>query len=173
MKERIQRQSNYFVLTCTFHSLGARILRESIHHLGFDQNFTIYDEEDVQKRIQELNLEDSIELTGVLPKSVWHEKSKDFDILINTTNFDNTPNSIIEGMALGLTIVSTNVGGMMYLVNDGEEGILVEKQNPGKMADAIIKIIKENNQELSVKARKKAESFGWNEVKHKWFNVLK
>ncbi len=53
MKSRIQKQSNYFVLTCTFHSLGARILRESISYLGFHQDFTIYDEEDVLKLLKE------------------------------------------------------------------------------------------------------------------------
>lgn len=34
---------------CTFHSLGVRILRESIQHLGYSQNFLIYDEEDSNK----------------------------------------------------------------------------------------------------------------------------
>lgn len=42
MKDRI----NSNVLTCTFHSLGARILRESIDVLGYEKNFLIYDEED-------------------------------------------------------------------------------------------------------------------------------
>ncbi len=37
---------------CTFHSLGVRILRESIHHLGFENNFTIYDEEDSNKLLR-------------------------------------------------------------------------------------------------------------------------
>lgn len=37
---------------CTFHSLGVRILRESIHHLGYAQNFLIYDEEDSNKLLK-------------------------------------------------------------------------------------------------------------------------
>lgn len=37
---------------CTFHSLGARILRESIHHLGYLHNFIIYDEEDSNKLLR-------------------------------------------------------------------------------------------------------------------------
>lgn len=39
-------------LLCTFHSLGARILRESIHVLGYGRDFTIYDEDDAEKVIQ-------------------------------------------------------------------------------------------------------------------------
>src|SRR5690242_2893086 len=39
-------------LLCTFHSLGARILRESIQALGYGRDFTIYDEDDAEKVIQ-------------------------------------------------------------------------------------------------------------------------
>ncbi len=46
MRNRIKGLSDTFILTSTFHSLGARILRESIHHLGYKSDFTIYDEKD-------------------------------------------------------------------------------------------------------------------------------
>jgi DNA helicase II / ATP-dependent DNA helicase PcrA len=39
-------------IICTFHSLGVRILRESIHYLGYQPNFTIYDEEDSNKLLK-------------------------------------------------------------------------------------------------------------------------
>ena len=40
------------VFVCTFHSLGARILRETIHVLGYRRDFTIYDDQDVEKIIK-------------------------------------------------------------------------------------------------------------------------
>jgi DNA helicase-2/ATP-dependent DNA helicase PcrA len=52
MKQRIRSIAPYDVLICTFHSLGARILRESIHTLGFRRDFTIYDEEDSNKLLK-------------------------------------------------------------------------------------------------------------------------
>lgn len=53
MRERIQMVvGKNAVLLCTFHSLGARILRESIHALGYSRDFTIYDEDDADKCIQ-------------------------------------------------------------------------------------------------------------------------
>lgn len=39
-------------LLCTFHSLGARILRESIQALGYARDFIIYDEDDADKLLQ-------------------------------------------------------------------------------------------------------------------------
>lgn len=54
MLERIQRmtQMNERPLLCTFHSLGARILRESAEFLGYQNNFVIYDEEDSIKLLK-------------------------------------------------------------------------------------------------------------------------
>ncbi len=58
MQERIHhltRKDAFFghPTICTFHSLGARILRESIGHLGYRTNFVIYDEEDSNKLLKE------------------------------------------------------------------------------------------------------------------------
>lgn len=127
---------------------------------------------EVKALVTSLKLEDYVEFTGVLTKKEWHKKSEDYDIFINTTNVDNTPVSIIEAMALGLPIVSTEVGGLPYLISNNTDGILVSKENPNQMANAILKLIKENNQNLAVNARDKAISFGWNVVKTKWFDIL-
>src|SRR5580700_8760694 len=52
MRTRIRTLKNAQVLACTFHSLGARILRESIGELGYRNDFTIYDEEDSEKLLK-------------------------------------------------------------------------------------------------------------------------
>ncbi|MBU6383463.1 MAG: UvrD-helicase domain-containing protein [Verrucomicrobia bacterium] len=52
MRTRIRTQKNAQVLACTFHSLGARILRESIGVLGYSHDFAIYDEEDSEKLLK-------------------------------------------------------------------------------------------------------------------------
>lgn len=52
MRSRVLSLTRSDVLICTFHSLGSRMLRESIHHLGYRSNFTIYDDEDTDKLIK-------------------------------------------------------------------------------------------------------------------------
>lgn len=54
MRERIHSLLSRFdyPTICTFHSLGVKILRESIQHLGYAPNFTIYDEEDSNKLLK-------------------------------------------------------------------------------------------------------------------------
>jgi DNA helicase II / ATP-dependent DNA helicase PcrA len=53
MRQRIFQLTQETILSCTFHSLCARILRESITHLGYRKDFTIYDDEDSDKVIKE------------------------------------------------------------------------------------------------------------------------
>ncbi|MDF1516821.1 MAG: glycosyltransferase family 4 protein, partial [Lutibacter sp.] len=57
---------------------------------------------------KQLGLANSVTFTGVLPKEQWHQLSENYDIFINTTNIDNMPVSVLETMALGLPVVSTD-----------------------------------------------------------------
>ncbi|MDB6081472.1 MAG: uvrD [Chlamydiia bacterium] len=52
MKERVNRFVGKDIIVSTFHSLGARILREAIHYLGYTPQFAIYDEDDVEKLLK-------------------------------------------------------------------------------------------------------------------------
>ncbi len=52
MKERVHKITNSHVMISTFHSLGVRILRESAPVLNYRTDFTIYDEDDVQKLLK-------------------------------------------------------------------------------------------------------------------------
>jgi len=138
--------------------------------IGPDKDGTL---KDVKHLINTYDLQDSVEITGVLSKSEWHKKSEEFDIFINTTNVDNTPISVIEAMALGLPIVSTNVGGMPYLIDNNKDGILVVKEEPLLMVNEIHKIIEKNNISLTINARTKVENYDWNVVRNQWLNLLK
>mgnify|MGYP000212113468 FL=1 len=137
--------------------------------IGPDKDGTL---KDVKHLINTYDLQDSVEITGVLPKKEWHEKSKDFDIFINTTNVDNTPISVIEAMALGLPVVSTNVGGLPYLISSNVDGVLVDKEQPILMANEIHKIIEENKSSFAKKARSKVENFDWSVVRNQWLKLL-
>lgn len=117
-----------------------------------------------------LSLEDHITITGGVTRdavSRWLDKN---DVFINTTNFDNTPLSLIEAMACGLPIVTTSVGGIPYLLEHGKEALLVPAGNPQAFADAIQNIINDQSlaSRLSLSARKKAESFDWSIILPQW-----
>lgn len=116
----------------------------------------------------------NITFTGKLSKNEWIKMSEEHNVFINTTDFDNMPVSIIEAMALGLPIVSTNVGGMPYLIEHNLDGLLVPPRNVDLMVESLI-IIKNNNsirEKLVANARLKVEQFDWKKVKPLWEYIL-
>ncbi|TDU34427.1 glycosyltransferase involved in cell wall biosynthesis [Gelidibacter sediminis] len=120
-----------------------------------------------------LNVE--VAFTGKLSKTDWIALSKDYNVFINTTNYDNTPISVIEAMALGLPVVSTNVGGMPYLITDGVDGILILPDDKVVMADAICALFENPSHAaaLADNARLKVEQFDWRKVRGLWDEVLR
>ena len=61
----------------------------------------------------------------------------EFDIFLNTTFVDNTPVSVLEAMACGLCVVSTDVGGLSFLLEHEGDALLVPPDNPKAMAAAV------------------------------------
>lgn len=120
--------------------------------------------------VEKLRLSDSFEQTGRLSKKEWIGLSESYSFFINTTNFDNMPVSVVEAMALGLIVVSTNAGGLAYLIEDGVDGILVDKDDDEEMYAKIRDLLMapEKCKLMSRNARRKAEQFDWVDVSEKW-----
>lgn len=131
-------------------------------------------QQEVLELARKLGVQDSLETPGFLTKKEWHERSRDFDIFINTTDHDNTPISVIEAMALGLPVVSTNVGGVPFLVEQNKSGLLVEKNDHKAMSSAIKKLLDDPDlaHQIAGNAREKVEHFDWEVVKNDWFDII-
>ncbi|MGV8813783.1 MAG: glycosyltransferase family 4 protein [Gelidibacter sp.] len=116
----------------------------------------------------------SVTFTGKLTKAAWVELSKDYNVFINTTNFDNMPVSVIEAMALGIPVVSTNVGGMPYLIEHTVDGVLVAPNDKKAMVDAVEGLFGDvlRTEGMVVEARGKVEGFDWEMVRGLWEEVL-
>ena len=108
--------------------------------------------------------------TGGLSKEDWLALSKDYNLFINTTHFDNMPVSVVEAMALGLPVISTNVGGMPFLIHDGDNGILVADGDLDGFVKGIdtLKNNPDKTSQMIKNARSQAELFDWVRVKNLW-----
>jgi glycosyltransferase involved in cell wall biosynthesis len=117
----------------------------------------------------------AVKFTGKLSKSEWVTLSEDYDIFINTTHYDNTPVSVIEAMALGLPVVSTDVGGLSYLLQNKQTAMLVGDSDVAGMANAIREIISDKTlrDQIISNAYNLVREFDWEKVKIKWHEVLK
>jgi len=123
---------------------------------------------------QSLGVIDRIKVIGGVPREEVPQFLEAGEVFINSTNIDNTPLSVIEAMACGLPIVTTNVGGIPWLVEDGVDGLLVPPDDPEVMAEAVERILKAPDLagKLSQNARQIAEGFDWSLVLPKWENLF-
>lgn len=128
----------------------------------------------VEQRINELKLIDKVKLPGRLLKKEWIALAKDYDIFLNTTTIDNMPVSVLEAMALGLPVISTNVGGIPYLIENGVTGLLVPSNDSGAMSKAVHALLNDPGlaRQLSLNARCMVEQLDWEKIKLMWFEVL-
>lgn len=124
-----------------------------------------------KKFAESLNLD--VTFTGKLSKKEWTNLAKDYDIFINTTHFDNTPVSLIEAMALGLPIVSTNVGGISYMLQDNENALLVDDNDSIEMVKAVERLLKNHVLVKKITSNDIVKNMDWQQVKLKWLNLLK
>ncbi len=123
---------------------------------------------------ESLGVADCVRFVGRIPKDdvpAWLDKA---DIFLNTTNVDNTPLSVLEAMASGLCVVSTNVGGLPYLLEHGSDALLVSPNDPDAMADAVKYLVRNPDHafRMSAAAHAKAKAFDWAAVIPKWDRLL-
>ncbi|MCG3146238.1 MAG: D-inositol-3-phosphate glycosyltransferase [Gammaproteobacteria bacterium] len=123
-----------------------------------------------RKTAHAMGVQDRIGFPGAVPKERVPEVLQTGDIFLNTTNVDNTPVSVLEAMACGLCVVTTNVGGLPDLLEDGVDALLVPPDDSQAMANAIRRLLIEPGlaEKLSVNARRKVEGFDWSVILPQW-----
>jgi glycosyltransferase involved in cell wall biosynthesis len=127
----------------------------------------------VKKHAEQLGVK--VDFKGKLTKQEWIKLSDLYNVFINTTNFDNMPVSVIEAMALGLPVVSTNVGGLPFLIEHKKNGFLVATNGADEFVRMILEIADSNEKtnKITKEARNFVEQFDWENVKKHWIKLLK
>jgi glycosyltransferase involved in cell wall biosynthesis len=131
---------------------------------------------DGSERGRLLRLCEQLELRGVtfvgrIPPTTMGGQYDAADIYLNSPNIDNMPISILEAFACGLPVVSTDAGGIPYIVRDGENGLLVPCNDDAALAAAAIRLLEspEFGLKLARKAREESLSlYSWPRVKSEW-----
>jgi glycosyltransferase involved in cell wall biosynthesis len=95
----------------------------------------------LEKLATELGLTDAITFTGRVENANMAKLYYSADVMVNPSLVDNMPISVLEALASGVPVVSTDVGGVPYLVEHEKTALLVPPQNPAAMADAILALL--------------------------------
>src|SRR5262249_39324368 len=104
-------------------------------------------ESELRRQIDELSLQNTVVLAGAKQNTELNPRPPATNgfllsrVIDPDGGMDNLPTVIMEAMATGLPVVSTNVGGIPEMVIENETGFLVQSGDAGAMADAIEKVI--------------------------------
>jgi len=89
--------------------------------------------------VNDLKINDNVKFMG--RRDDIHEILNVADAYVLSSDWEGMPNAVMEAAAVGLPVVSTNVGGVSELVDDQSTGFLVAPGNTGLLADAMIKVM--------------------------------
>jgi glycosyltransferase involved in cell wall biosynthesis len=96
----------------------------------------------LEKQARELRLlPDVVEFVGVIPDTASLYQAS--DLLLLTSDWEGTPNVILEAMASGLPVVATNVGGIPDVVQQGATGYLADPDDDAGLMEALNRLIQE------------------------------
>lgn len=129
---------------------------------------------EVRALAQTLGLNGAVRFSGFLDMAGKMREASAADIFINTNHVDNMPVAIVEACAMGLPVVSTDVGGLPDLLTDGETGLLVPDNDVAAMADGICRLLNEPAlaARLSEQGRELAARSSWELVGPEWESVI-
>src|SRR5262249_41096375 len=91
----------------------------------------------LEAQARELGIADAVLFAGYAAQEETPRWYRSADVFALPSDFDNSPNVVLEAMACGLPIVATDVGGLRDYVEPGRNGLLVPKGSRSELAAAL------------------------------------
>ncbi len=106
--------------------------------------------------IAKLKLNNCVHLAGFQKGETIAQWLNTADIFVLPSLLEGTPNILLEAMACELPVVSTSVGGIGSVIEDGENGLLISPKSGTELADAVISLLRDPvlRKRLGTNARK-------------------
>ena len=166
---RLQEQKNHKLLIDAFEKVSNQIP---------DYKLVIYGDgnkkQELETYIKSKNLLDKVMLAGNTKEVKKH--IYDASLFILSSDYEGMPNALMEAMALGLPVISTDCpcGGPKFLIDNGKNGILVKVKDVEAMSKAILKVLENKNYAdyLSMNASKIAETLNPTKINNEWKKII-
>ena len=121
-------------------------------------------QQQLQARARALGIADNVRLAGYVPQhetAAWYRSANVFAL---SSDFDNSPNVVLEAMASGLPVAATDVGGLREYVTPPHNGLLTPKGDAGAFARALLQYLENPDLAQTVGRRNRHEAmtrFSW------------
>lgn len=128
--------------------------------------------ESLMQMLKEMGLK-NVTFSGRVDNSEIYQYLNKADIMLSAPTVDNMPVSLLEAMNAGLLVISSRVGGVPYMIKNGNNGLLFDSNDSDMLAKLMLWTIE--NQTLSkamiLKAKKDVNHYRWEGIKEQLYTV--
>lgn len=124
---------------------------------------------ELERLAAELNLR-HLTFTGCIEPEGMPGLYDEADIFLNSSDIDNMPVSIIEAFASGLPVVTTDAGGIPFMVADGRTGLITKRGDYEALAACAIRLLEDDELRsmLTRNALEECRKYSWAAVRDQW-----
>lgn len=129
---------------------------------------------ELEQYVSDSNLQ-NVFFVGQVPNTEIYRYLDEADIMVSSSRFDNMPVSVLEGFKAGLLVISSNVGGVPYMITDGQNGLLFKNDDNRQMAQKMIAALENPDATLRMieNARRRLEDYKWENCREKLLAIYK
>jgi glycosyltransferase involved in cell wall biosynthesis len=116
----------------------------------------------------------NVSFVGRTPPSAMPALYDAADVYLNSPDIDNMPNSVIEAFSAGLPVVTTDAGGIPYIVEHETNGLMVPAGDSVQLAEQALRLLRDPALagRLSARARRDClDRYVWPSVREAWLRV--
>lgn len=108
-----------------------------------------------------------VTFVGQVPNDKIYDYFANASIMLSAPKIDNMPVSLLEAMNAGLLVISSRVGGVPYMIEDGKTGLLFESENSNYLADKMLWALEHSKEtdNMICAAQKEVQKYSWENVK--------
>ena len=124
------------------------------------------------EQVKNLGMEEKVFLCGNHPDI--HEKIKDAQIFVLSSDFEGLSNALLEAMMMGIACISTDCAGSDEVIENKTNGILTGVGKEDELTNAIIELIENDGlrKSISQKAKESVEKFKTENIIDQWSEVI-
>jgi glycosyltransferase involved in cell wall biosynthesis len=129
----------------------------------------------VRAAVVRCGVEGRVVIVGGVPKNEVSAHLGRGDIFLNTSRVDNAPVSLLEAMACGLPVVTTDAGGIPDLVRHGHDALVAPVDDAPALVEQVRRVLEEPGLagQLSANGRESAARHDWRIVLPMWRDLLR
>ena len=130
----------------------------------------------LERMAREFGLVDRLHFAGWLDRTEVPQRYQLADIFVLPSRDEGMANVILEAMASGLPVIATDVAGSRELVRHGKTGLLIPRENPVALAQAITDLATDAQERahMGQAGRRLAEEhYGWRSMAEIYFSLIR